>query len=88
MSLYSVFRNFIFALSRVSTPLALVLIVISFILSWTGFAVPDWLSFTTVNSYQRKFGLWNTCIQSITFFSNGYSCTLWSSSSEALPGFF
>lgn len=87
MSLYTIFRNAIFALSRITTPIALVLTVICFILAWTGFSVPDWLTFNTVNSYQRKFGLWTTCIQSITFYSNGYSCIMWTQSTEPLPDF-
>jgi hypothetical protein len=86
MSFYTIFRNVLFAVSRISTPIAIVLSVISFILSWTGFSVPDWLSYTTVNAYQRKFGLWNTCIQSVTYYSNGYTCILWTSSTETLPG--
>jgi hypothetical protein len=87
MSFYTIFRNILFALSRITYPLALCLIVICFIFGWTGFSVPDWLALATVSEFQRKFGLWNTCIQSITFFSNGFDCQSWANSQESKPDF-
>lgn len=83
---YACIRNWLYFTSKISFPLALLLITVVVILAWVGFSVPDWLSYTSILSAQTKFGLWNICIQSYTFFSSGYSCKTWSSSGYALPG--
>jgi hypothetical protein len=82
------FRNFLFYLTKVSFPIALFFVFIAFVLGWIGFAVPDWLGFSTILGYQRKFGLWTVCTLSLNFFSNGYSCSSWyqQTSSNPLPG--
>jgi hypothetical protein len=70
-------KNTAFYANRISFPLALLLVITSFALSWIAFAVPDFLAFTTVFGFQSKFGLWNMCTLSLSYYSNGFSCSSW-----------
>jgi hypothetical protein len=63
--------------NRISFPLALLFVITSFALSLIAFAVPDFLGFTTVFGFQSKFGIWSVCTLSLSYYSNGFSCTSW-----------
>lgn len=78
----------LFYLNRVSYPLAIVLVLVSLVLSLVGFTVPDWLEFTSVLGYHRKFGLWSVCTLALSFYGNGFKCKSWyyEPNSNPLPG--
>ena len=73
-----------FISARILLAIGVAFLIISLVLGWISFAVPDWLQYneritdngeTTINPV--KFGLWYKCI-----FSNGsndFTCATWNS---------
>ena len=70
--------------SKISSAVAVLLTINSFVFSWICFAVPDWLQYTSIG-YPVRLGLWSVCIGPISYFSR-YDCTPWSQYPTKIPG--
>ena len=76
-------RTVLYVTSKISLTLALVLTIITLVLTWVGLIVPDWLIFTSIDGIQIKFGLWSEC-KKVNNFNTQFNCQFWTP--NTLPG--